>query len=56
MDNWQMRTPRNLTPYLVAELQARESARNRDYAAAKAQAAAAAALALESETNPAGGT
>ncbi|WP_436063932.1 hypothetical protein [Arthrobacter sp. LjRoot14] len=40
--------PRNLTPYVVAELQARESAKNRDYAAAKAQAAAAAALALES--------
>ena len=42
-----MPTSRKLTPYVVAELQARESARNRDYAAAKAQASAAAGLALE---------
>ncbi len=42
-----MPSPRKLSPYVVAELQARESWKNRDYTTAKARASEAAALALE---------
>lgn len=52
-DNWEMPSPRKLSRYVVAELQARESWKNRDYDAAKAHAAEAAELALEAGDRPA---
>ncbi|WP_427173101.1 hypothetical protein [Arthrobacter sp. 92] len=44
-----MPSPRKLLPYVLAELQARESWKSRDYEAAKTQAARAAAQALEAD-------
>jgi tetratricopeptide (TPR) repeat protein len=53
VDNWQMPTPRKLSPHVVAGLQARESWKNRDYDAARSQAGEASELALAAGDRPA---